>query len=152
MNDLKAVESAVEGLLNQEAAELVDLRWLREGGRWVLRFYVDKHGGVSLDDCEYLSKRIGALLDAMDSVPYSYSLEVSSPGLDRVLKKEKDFLRFCGHRAKLRLRAPLEGQRRFNGLVKGFEAGEVLFDTGQKTLRVVLVEVEEARLDPEVEI
>lgn len=155
--DLTAIESAVGELLATEAAELVDLRYLQEGGRWVLRCYVDKHGGVTLDDCEYLSGRIGALLDTLDAVPHSYVLEVSSPGLDRVLKKERDFLRFAGHRVRVRLREPRDGQRRFRGRLAGVEAGSVLLEAAPpspeepaRLLRVELDRIEEARLDPEV--
>ena len=69
MLDLEKIEKAVEGMLAAEAVELVDLRYLQEGGRWILRFYLDKHSGINLDDCEYFSDRIGALLDTMDAVP-----------------------------------------------------------------------------------
>lgn len=151
MQDLSQIEKAVEALLAGEAAELVDLRYLREGGRWVLRFYVDKHGGVTLDDCERFSDRIGALLDALDALPHAYVLEVSSPGLDRVLKKEKDFIRFSGHQVKLRLKAPRDGQRRFQGRLGPVAQGRLtLEEPGGRSLEVALESIEEARLDPDV--
>lgn len=152
MIDIRRIEAEVERLLSQEAAELVDLRYLRENGRWVLRVFVDKHGGVTLEDCEYLSKRIGALLDGSEAVPHAYVLEVSSPGLDRVLKKEKDFERFSGHRARLTLRAPLAGRRNFAGYLRGLDAGQVVLEAGEQTLRLALADIEEARLDPEIRI
>jgi len=152
MIDIKAIETAVDGLLQQEGMELVDLRWLQEAGRWVLRVYADRNGGVSLNDCEYLSNRIGGMLDAMDSIHGSYVLEVSSPGLDRVLKKEKDFARFAGYRVRLRLKEPLEGQRNFQGCLKGLEAGLVVVDTGTRTLNVPPAAIDEARLEPDVVI
>lgn len=150
MPDLKAIEEAVEGLLGQEAAELVDLRYLQEGGRWVLRVYVDKHGGVTLDDCERYSEKVGALLDAMDAMEHSYTLEVSSPGVDRILKKQKDFSRFSGHRVKLRLKAPLEGRRRFHGVLRGVEDGRVVLESDGQVFRLAPEAIEEARLDPEI--
>src|SRR3989338_4650369 len=102
MADIAKIEAVVEPILAQEAVELVDLQFGSEGGRRVLRFFVDKTGGIKLDDCEYLSHRIGAILDSADVIPGGYVLEVSSPGMDRVLKKERDFLRYVGHRAKVR--------------------------------------------------
>lgn len=152
MPDLKTVETAVEGLLNQEGMELVDLRWLQEGGRWILRVYADKHGGTTLRDCEVLSNRIGAMLDAMDAVECSYTLEVSSPGLDRVLKKEKDFVRFAGYQVRLKLKEPLEGQRNFKGRLQGVEGGLIVVDTGVRTINVPPSSVEEARLQPDIDI
>lgn len=152
MPDLKAIETSVDGLLQQEGMELVDLRWLQESGRWVLRVYADKHGGVSLKDCEYLSNRIGAMLDAMDAVESSYVLEVSSPGLDRILKKEKDFQRFNGYRVRLRLKEPLDGQRNFHGCLKGIEGGLVVVDTGAKLLNIPPSAIDEARLEPDIKI
>ena len=83
-------------LLEQEAAELVDLKFAKEGPKWVLRVYLDRKGGVTLDDCAYLSERIGSLIDSSDAIQRAYVLEVSSPGLDRVIKKEMDFERFSG--------------------------------------------------------
>ncbi|MEE8425114.1 MAG: ribosome maturation factor RimP [Elusimicrobiota bacterium] len=152
MSDFKLIEKEVEGALSSEAVELVDFRCHRHGGKTVLRFFVDKHGGVTLADCEHLSKRIGAVLDALDAVHYAYSLEVSSPGLDRVLKKEKDFKRFAGHRVKLRLREPLEGRRKFSGYLRGFEEGRVVLENDGKSVRLELGGIEEARLDPDVRI
>lgn len=150
--DLERVEALVQPALQGEAVELVDLRFVQEGGRWVLRFYLDKAGGISLDDCERLSGRIGAVLDMEDAVPGSYSLEVSSPGLDRVLKREADFARFAGHRVKVRLREGLDGQRNFRGTLKGASGGTVSIDFGGRELSFPLSDVAEARLDPEIRI
>lgn len=150
--DLRQIEAAVQNVLNQEAVELVDLRYLREGGRNVLRFYLDKTGGFSLGDCEYMSNRIGGILDVTDLIPYSYVLEISSPGVDRVLKKEKDFQRFLGHRVKIHLREPQEGRRNFSGYLKTFDNGWVTLEDGEQSARFSLEGIEEARLDPEIEI
>src|SRR5258707_14293425 len=104
MADLAKIESTVQDVLDQEAVELVDLQYVHEGGRWILRFFLDKTGGVNLGDCEYLSNRIGAMLEMTDIVPESYVLEVSSPGVDRLLKKERDFKKFTGYRVELWLK------------------------------------------------
>jgi len=104
--DIKGIEQLITPLLEQEGTELVDLKFAKEGPKWVLRIFLDKPGGITLDDCAYFSDRIGALLDASDAINKSYLLEISSPGLDRVIKKEKDFERFSGRSVKLRLKAP----------------------------------------------
>ncbi|MDD5657957.1 MAG: ribosome maturation factor RimP, partial [Elusimicrobia bacterium] len=150
--DASDIEKLVEPLLAQEEAELVDLQSLRESGRLILRFFLDKPGGITLDDCEHLSNRIGALLDEADAVAGSYVLEVSSPGLDRVLKKEKDFLRFAGKAVKVRLRAAREGRRNFKGTLIGFEAGRVLLEGEGGRWEFPLPEIDEARLDYSAEV
>ncbi|MBI3299528.1 MAG: ribosome maturation factor RimP [Elusimicrobia bacterium] len=152
MAKLDAIEKDLETLLAQDAVELVDLRYLNEGGRWTLRAYVDKAGGVTLDDCEAVSHRVSAFLDASDVMTHSYVLEVSSPGLDRVIKKDKDFERFASQRVQVRLRTPVDGRRRHSGLLKGLEAGQVLIEAEAGLVRVDRAVVEEARLDPEIKV
>ncbi|MBI4051828.1 MAG: ribosome maturation factor RimP [Elusimicrobia bacterium] len=151
--NLETIEKTIAPLLEQEAVELVDLRYIRENGRYILRFFLDKSGGITLDDCEYLSNRIGSLLDMTDALTGPYVLEVSSPGLDRVIKKEKDFERFKDHRVKIHLKHPNpDGQRNFLGILKGLESGVLLLEADSRTLQLPLEEVEEARLDPEIDI
>lgn len=152
MADVTKIETAVQAVLDQEAVELVDLQVVHEGGRRVLRFFVDKAGGIKLDDCEYLSNRIGALLETANVVQGSYVLEVSSPGVDRVLKKERDFLRFVGHRAKLRLKIAENGQRNFRGTLQPMEGEAVVLQSGESVVKFPLGRIEEARLDPDLEI
>lgn len=152
MADLSRIESAVLAVLDQEAVELVDVQFLHESGRRILRFYVDKAGGIKLDDCEYLSNRIGGLLDTENLVEGRFVLEVSSPGLDRVLKKDRDFLRFVGHRAKLRLKTAENGQRNFRGFLKAMEGTQVVLESGGNTMKFGLDRIDEARLDPDIDI
>lgn len=148
--DAVKLEALLEPLLAQESAELVDIEFLHESGRPILRLYLDKDKGITLDDCAALSDRIGALLDESNSVPGPYVLEVSSPGLDRVVKKEKDFLRFAGRGAKIRLKSPLAGRRNFTGTLAGFEQGQVVITAGEETFRFLIAEIAEARLQVEV--
>ena len=150
--DAERIENAVEPLLAQEAAELVDIEWLHEHGRQVLRFYLDKKGGITLDDCEHLSNRIGALLDEADLVPGSYVLEVSSPGLDRVLKKEKDFARFAGKAVQVRLKVPQDGRRNFKAVLQGSVDGKVVIECEGARFEFPLGLIEEARLDDRAEV
>ncbi len=152
MADLGKIQNAVQAVLDQEAVELVDVQMLHESGRRILRFYVDKAGGVKLDDCEYLSHRIGGVLDTENLVDGNYVLEVSSPGMDRVLKKERDFLRFVGHRAKVRLKTAENGQRTFHGFLKAMEGTQVVLESGGNLVKFGLERIDEARLDPEIDI
>lgn len=150
MPDLRKLEGDLEALLALDAVELVDLQYRNEAG-WVLRLFIDKPGGVNLDDCQAVSDKVGAFLDASDQMTHSYRLEVSSPGMDRVLKKDKDFQRFAGHRVAVRMRAPVEGRRRFQGFLKGLEGGQLVLENEGAVVRLERAGVDEARLDPEID-
>lgn len=106
----EAVERLLEPVLEKDGLELVDVEYVRERN-WILRVYIDKEGGVGLDDCQAVSEKAGAILDEKDLIPDNYMLEVSSPGLDRVLKKDKDFIRYTGEDVDVKLFAPLEGTK-----------------------------------------
>ena len=117
----------------------------------MLRIYMDKEGGVSVDDCAEISKKIDDLIDIKVPIPFRYSLEVSSPGLDRPLRTEKDFQRFCGHRARIRTREPLEGRRNFTGRIARCVDGIVdLEDERGAIQRVAVTAIEKARLIVEI--
>lgn len=105
-----AVENLLEPILEADGIEVVDVEYVRERN-WILRIYIDKDGGVDLNDCQTISEKAGALLDEKDLIPDNYMLEVSSPGLDRVLKKDKDFIRYAGEEVDVKLFAPLEGKK-----------------------------------------
>ncbi len=145
--DLSKIETLISPLLEQEGAELVDLEYAREGSRWVLRVYIDRPPRISLDDCAYFSDRIGSLLDSSRILDAAYVLEVSSPGIDRVIKKEKDFQRFSGKAAKIQLKEPLEGRRNFSGVIRGCQGGQVEFECEEKTFSFDINSIEEARLN-----
>lgn len=145
------VRDLAEPLLTDMGLELVDVEYKNEHGSWVLRVYIDKPGGVTLDDCTDVSRELGTLLDVEDPVPQSYNLEVSSPGLNRPLVKEKDFKKFSGHRAKIRTTEPIEGRKNFKVTIKGFEDGSVVVEDDQGTVYSIgLGNIEKARLIAEV--
>lgn len=124
----EAVTSLLESRLEEEGLELVDVEYVRERN-WILRIYIDKEGGVSLDDCQAVSDRAGALLDEADLIPDNYMLEVSSPGLDRVLKKDKDFIRYTGEEVDVKLFAPLDGKKAFTARLLGLgDEGALLLE------------------------
>ena len=111
--------------------ELVDVEYVKEGGTWYLRAYIDKPGGITVDDCEAVSRAFSDILDEKDYIADSYVFEVSSPGLGRPLKKEKDFARSLGEEVEIRLYKPVEKCREFAGTLKEFDAQSVTIQTAQ---------------------
>jgi len=112
----------LEPLLSTLGFELVDLEFAAGRGHSQLRVFIDRSAGVGLDDCEQCSREIGALLDVHDPIPSAYTLEVSSPGLDRVLRTAGHFERFIGSRVALELLVPREGRRRYSGVLRAVHA------------------------------
>ena len=109
------VESLMAEILSGTDYELVDVEYVKEGRDWYLRIFIDKTGGIDLDDCQNLSEQLGAKLDAADIIDGAYILEVSSPGIDRILKKDRDFVREAGKIVDVTLYAPLDGKNFFTG-------------------------------------
>ena len=113
------VSSVVEGIIAGTEMELVDVDYVRERD-WYLRVYLDKPGGVDLDDCQLVSEKLSAVLDEKDPITENYLLEVSSPGLDRVLKKDKDLVRYNGRDVDIQLFKSINGSKQFTGALEGF--------------------------------
>jgi ribosome maturation factor RimP len=131
-----------------EGIEIVDVQLLGAGRGRVLRLFIDRPQGVSHADCEFISQQVGTILDVEDVIPGdSYTLEVSSPGLERKLSKPKDFERFVGQTARFVLREPVENQRRWQGKLAGFSDGMVVLEpSAGKVVRIPLAQVEKANL------
>jgi ribosome maturation factor RimP len=139
----KVVEPALTGL----GFELVDVQQSSGGG--LLRLFIDKPGGITVEDCATVSRHLTRVL-AVEGIDYE-RLEVSSPGLDRPLRKGADFARFAGHRAEVRMRTPdASGRRRFVGVLRGGGAGSVEIELEGQTVALALDDVERARLVPEL--
>ncbi len=117
-------------------------------GRGLLRVYIDKPDGIMVEDCARVSNQLTRLF-MVEDIDYS-RLEVSSPGLDRPLVKEADFLRFSGEKAQIKLRMPLEGRKKFVGVLAGLESGAVLLDTESGRVTLAMNEIESARLVPNI--
>lgn len=132
----------------REGLSVWDVELAGSGRRRVLRIYIDKPGGVTLDDCERISQQVGAVLDAEDVVPgESYQLEVSSPGVERRLTRPDHFELCRGQKVRLQLREPVEGQRRWEGVLQGLEEGRVVLETGSgKIIRFGMEIIEKANL------
>jgi ribosome maturation factor RimP len=137
----------IEPVVGPEGIELVELEFRPEGGRWVLRLYVDTPGGVTLEDCELVSRQVGALLDIKNPIERPYTLEVSSPGINRVIRRKKDFNLFAGLPVCIRTRRKLEGRRNFSGTLKGTENSRIVLEIDGTRVEIDLEEVDKARLD-----
>ncbi len=122
-NTEQKVLPLLEPIVAENGLELVDLEFVKEGVNWYLRVYIDKDGGVSIDDCELVSRALEEKLDAADPIEQAYILEVSSPGLDRPLKKEADFQKFQGEIIDVKLYKPLNGSKQYQGKLLSLENG-----------------------------
>ena len=140
------VADLVEPILAEMGFELVDVEYLSKQGRWVLRLYVDKEGGITIDDCARLSGEIGDLIDVKDVIEHEYVLEISSPGLNRPLKKERDFIWATGKRVKVRMVEPMNGRRNFSGYLKNFEDGTLYIETEGSLVALPWMGVDKANL------
>ncbi len=140
------LSSLLETTLAGLGYELVDME--RSGKGRLIRIFIDKPGGITLDDCATVSHHLGRVL-TVENVDYE-RLEVSSPGLDRPLKQERDFVRFAGQKARVKLRVPMEGQRNFVGVLRHTEAGKVELEVEGKTVVFELVNLDRARLVPDI--
>ena len=117
----QSVIELIEPGLLAKGLELVDVEFKKEGKNWVLRVFIDKEGGVTLEDCQKISSLVGDLIEVEEVIEPAYTMEVSSPGLNRVLKKEKDFIRFSGKKIGVQCHAPLNGRKKFTGILKDFK-------------------------------
>lgn len=143
---LALLEPTVEGL----GYELAELECRLGHGRGLLRLFIDRDGGITLDDCERVSRQVAAVLDVEDPIPGDYDLEVSSPGLDRKLVKPMHFDRFAGHEVKLRLRQLLDNRRKLRGTLLGRDGQDVKIDVDGQTMTVPMEAIEVARLVPDL--
>lgn len=148
---LDRVRQLAAPLAAQEGMELVDVEIGGGGGRQILRVYLDKQGGVSLDDCSSLSRAVSAALDVEDPLDGAYDLEVSSPGLDRPLRTPEHFEKFKGSKVRVKTFGPVpecENRKTFVGILKGFSDGKVIVDVDGKEFRVPHAQVSKAKVEP----
>ena len=128
-------EAILMPIVEEHGFELVDVEYVKEGGTWYLRAYIDKPGGINVDDCEVVSRRLSDILDEKDYIEEAYILEVSFPGLGRPLKKEKDFKRSLGEEVDVRTYRMIEKQKEFTGLLKDYDDATVTIDMEDGTLK-----------------
>ena len=144
-------ESILEPLLKAEGFLLVNVEYKWEQGSWVLKVFLDKDGGVTLDDCVRMSAEFGQLLDLEDIIPTSYRLEVSSPGLDRPLKKEEDFIKYSGRKVRIKTKDQVLGRRNFKGDLLGCADGKIMIRVeGSEVFNIPLSSILKANLEVEL--
>jgi len=148
---IRQISELVEPILDEMDVELVDIEYLSNHGRWIVRVYVDKEGGITVDDCAGVSREIDAIIEIKDIIPHAYVLEVSSPGLNRPLKKEKDFQRAVGKKIKAKTSVPLKGRRHFTGYLKDFQNDILYLELEDKVVALSRRDVEKANLVYEFE-
>ena len=122
-------EELLKPITDELGFEIVDVEYVREGSDYYLRAYIDKEGGITVDDCETVSRRLDKLLDEKDFIPEAYIFEVSSPGLGRQLKKDRDFIRETGKKVDVKLFKAADKVKEFSGILKGFDAETITITT-----------------------
>jgi ribosome maturation factor RimP len=146
------IHALVEPAVEAAGYELVEAQWKREQAGWVVRLLIDNPAAaVGLDDCERVSREVSALLDVHDIIPHAYSLEVSSPGLDRPLTKPAHFRRFLGKRAKIRLKAGVSGRKNFTGTLVDSDGERIVVEADGAEHTLPLGDLERAHLVFELE-
>lgn len=139
------ISALVEPLLSETLLELVDVEYVQER-EWYLRIFIDKPGGIGIDDCEQLSRNLEPLLDEVDYLKQAYYLEVSSPGLDRVLRREKDFVRYAGKLVDIKFYRPREGVKEVTASLKGLQDGVLCVEIMGREVTYPQDEIAQVRL------
>lgn len=133
-------------VVEEEGCSLWDVEYLREAGTWYLRVYIDKEDGVSIDDCERISRRLDPMLDEADPIPDSYVFEVGSAGAERELKRPGDFERFMGSQVEVKLYQPVDGRKAFVGMLSAYEGGDVAITAGKDEKTFKRAQIAQVRL------
>lgn len=144
------VQAIVEPVVSSLGYELVGVEFLMQGRSGLLRVYIDTEEGIRVEDCQRVSHQLSGVLDVEDVIKGQYQLEVSSPGLDRPLFTMEHFERFVGHRAKLKLVAPKEGQRKFRGTLRGVKDDQIILEVENEEISLPLSSIDKANLIPEI--
>ena len=129
-------EEILQPIVEEHGFELVDVEYVKEGSNWYLRAYIDKPGGITVNDCETVSRKLSDILDEKDYIEDSYIFEVSSPGLGRPLKKEKDFKRSIGEEVEIRTYRAIDRQKEFIGFLKAYDEDTVTLEYDDETTQV----------------
>ena len=142
----KQVSDLIEPILDEIGFALVDVEYLSDRGRWVLRIYIDKDGGVTIDDCVKATRELGDLIDIKNIIEHEYVLEVSSPGLNRPLKKEADFIHAIGKKVKIKTVMPVNGRRNFMGYLKDFKDHALYIESEGELITLAWADIEKANM------
>ena len=139
------VSGVVESIIESTELELVDVEYVHER-EWYLRVFLDKEGGIDLDDCQMVSEQLSQVLDEKDPIKENYLLEESSPGLDRVLKKDKDFVRYHGRDVDIQLFKPIDGKKQYTGVLQGFSEEAITIQVQEETISIERTAIAQIRL------
>jgi len=143
---ITAIEAYLEPVLGELGLDLVEIQYRREGYGWVLRIFIDKEEGVTIDDCAGVSREISTWLDVEDLIEHAYHLEVSSPGLERPLKKIDEFKRFAGRKARIKIKEPRDERRVFIGILESVRDNEITLIVDENPVQIAFDEIAKARL------
>lgn len=134
----EVVAELVSPIVTDAGLELVDIEYVKEGRDWFLRVYIDKEAGIDIEECGLISEKLSEKLDEMDPIPHNYFLEVSSPGAERPLKKDKDFERAIGKNVFIKTYEPIEGEKAFEGILLEFDGQKVKIEVKVKTRKKII--------------
>ncbi|TMN23608.1 ribosome maturation factor RimP [Lentibacillus cibarius] len=137
---IKTTEELIDPILEEKGLELVDIEYVKEGKNWFLRVYIDKSGGVDINECGVVSEQLSEKLDQADPVKGAYFLEVSSPGVERPLKSKDDFQKNLGNNVYVKLYEPIDGQKEYEGILKAFDGNTATIEYKIKT-RTKIIEI-----------
>lgn len=144
------VEELIQPILANQSLELVDIEYVKEGKNWFLRVYIDKEGGVDITECGLVSEQLSAKLDQLDPIKEAYFLEVSSPGVERPLKSKEDFMKYVDKQVYIKLYAPIDGEKEYEGTLKAFHDDvatiEYKIKTRNKQVDIPYNQIAQARL------
>jgi len=144
---IEKIEAIVAPILGERLLELVEIEFRPSGKRWLLRVFIDKEGGVTIQDCEYVSRELSRILDVDDIIEHAYTLEVSSPGLTRALKKREDFVRSRGRKCRVVTRQEVEGKREFVGKIVDVTDEEVVIQEKIGVFTIPICAIKKAHLE-----
>lgn len=140
------MEELAVPIIKENKCELVDIEYVKEGPNWYLRLYIDKQGGVTVEDCQRVSETLSDVLDEVDPIEHSYILEVSSPGVERPLKSQRDYDYFRGREVEIKLYSPVDGKKEFTGVLEGLKNGVVTVSTPEGKLQFQKDKIASTRL------
>ncbi len=148
---IEKIEAIVAPILQERQLELVEVEFRSSGKRWLLRIFIDKEGGVTIDDCEYVSRELSRTLDVEDPFDHAYTLEVSSPGLTRSLKKRDDFVRSRGKKCRIITGQEVEGRHEFSGKIVDTSGENVLIQEKIGMFTIPICAIKKAHLEFDIE-
>ncbi len=144
---IQEISKTIEPILQSQGLELIDVEYNREAQGWVLRIYLDREGGITVEDCAEASRELGAILEVRDLIPNRYVLEVSSPGVTRPLKRPEDFNKYQNRSVKIKLFMPLEGRRNFKGKLLGLKEDKVSVESERRIYEIPIQNIAKANLE-----